>query len=88
MRSILKRASAVSHPESEPLKKIALDTEQDSPPHTAVNYGRSSVSGAHEQSSSARHTHDTIPSATTSTDQNTVMGDATKVVRTRPTQDV
>ena len=30
MRGILKRASVVCHPESEPQKKIALDTEQDS----------------------------------------------------------
>ena len=45
-RGILKRASVVCHPESEPRKKIALDTEQDLPPHTPVSYGGSSGSGA------------------------------------------
>ena len=38
MRGILKRASVVCHPESEPQKKIALDTEQDSTPHPSVSY--------------------------------------------------
>ena len=41
MRGILKRASVVCHPESEPQKKIALDTEQDSP-HPSVSNGGSS----------------------------------------------
>ena len=39
MRGILKRACVVWHPESEPQKKIALDTEQDSTPHPSVSYG-------------------------------------------------
>ena len=34
MRGIQKRACVVCHPEPRPRKKIALDTEQDSPPHT------------------------------------------------------
>ena len=32
VRGTLKRASATCHPESEPQKKIALDTEQESTP--------------------------------------------------------
>ena len=63
------------HPESEPQKKIALDTGQDSTPHTSVTYGGSSASGAQ-------------PCVTTSTDQITGTGDATSEVRTGPTQDV
>ena len=39
IRGILKRASVVCHPESEPQKKIALDSEQDSTPHPSVSYG-------------------------------------------------
>ena len=58
MRGILKRASVVCYPKSEPQKKIALDTEQDSAPRLSVSYGGSSASGAQ-------------PSTTTSTDQNT-----------------
>ena len=75
MRGILKRASVVCHPESEPQKKIALDTEQDSTPYPSVSHGGSSASG-------------TQPSVTTSTDQNTGTGDVTREVRTGPTQDV
>ena len=44
MRGTLKRANDVSHPESEPQKKIALDTEQDSTPYPAVSCRRSSAS--------------------------------------------
>ena len=44
-RGMLKRASVVCHLESEPQKKIELDTEQDSPPRPSVSYG-SSGSGA------------------------------------------
>ena len=75
VRSTLKRASVVCHPESEPQKKIALDTEQDLTPHPSVSYGGSSASGAQ-------------PSVTTSTDQNTGMSDVTREVRTGPAQDV
>ena len=75
MRCILMRANVVCHPESEPQKKIALDTEQDSTPHLSVPYGGSSASGAQ-------------PSITTSTDQNTRTGDVTREARTGPTQDV
>ena len=67
--------ACVCHPESEPQKKIALDTDQDSPPHTSVSYGGSSASGAQ-------------PSVTTSTDQNTDTGDVTRDVRTGPTQEL
>ena len=74
MRGILKRASVFSHPESEPQKKIALGTEQDSTPYPSVSYGGFSASG-------------TQPSIT-STDQNTSTGDVTREVRTGPTQDV
>ena len=59
VRYILKRASVVFHPESEP----------------SVSYGGSSASDAQ-------------PSATTSTDQDTSMRDATRETRTRPTQEV
>ena len=79
MRGTLTRACVVCHPESEPQKKIALDTQQSSP---SVTFGGSSASGAHEQSLTARRTHDTIPSVTTSTDQNTGTGDVTREVRT------
>ena len=48
MRVILKRAGVVCHPESEPQKEIALDTDQHSPPHTSVTYGGSSASGTHK----------------------------------------
>ena len=75
MRGILKRASVVCHPESEPQKKIALDTEQDSTPNPSVCCGGCSESG-------------TRPSTTKGTDQNTGTGDVTREVRTRPTQDV
>ena len=75
MRGILMRANVVCHPESEPQKKIALDTEQDLTPHPSVSYGGSSASGAQ-------------PSITTSTDQNTRTGDVTREARTGPTQDV
>ena len=78
MRGMLKRAFVVCHPESEPQKKTALDT---------VSYGGSPASGAHEQSPSARRTHDTIPSITTCTDQNTGTGYVTGEARTGPTQD-
>ena len=46
MRGILNRARVVCHPESEPQKNIALDTEQNSTPHLLVSYGGSSASGA------------------------------------------
>ena len=39
IRGILKRASVVCHPKSEPQKKIALDTEQDSTPHPSFSHG-------------------------------------------------
>ena len=74
MRGILKRASVVCYPESEPQKKIPLDTEQDSTPHPSVSYGGSSASGAQ-------------PSITTSTDQNTGTS-VTREVRAGPAQDV
>ena len=77
MRSVLKRVSVVCHPESEPRKKIALDTEQSSQHEVRMN-----------QSPIARRTDDTIPSVTTSIDQHTVPGDVTREVRTGPTQDV
>ena len=64
MRSILKRAIVVCHPESEHQKNIALDTEQDSTPYPSLTYRGSSASG-------------TQPSITTSTDQNTGTGDVT-----------
>ena len=67
-----KRASVVCHSESEPQKKITLDTEQDSTPHPSVSYGGSSASGAR-------------PSITTSADLNT---DMTREARTGSTQDV
>ena len=70
MRGIL-----VCHPESEPQKKIAMDTEQRPIPHPSVSYGGSSASGAR-------------PSITTSIDQNTGTSDVTRRVRTGPTQDV
>ena len=69
MRGILKRTSVVCHPESEPRKKAALDTEQDSTPHPSVSYGGSPASGAQ-------------PSATTSTDQNTCTSDERSEDRT------
>ena len=75
VRGILKRASVVRHPESEPQKRFALDTEQDPTPHPAVLYGGSSAPGAQ-------------PSITTSTDQYTGTGDVTREARTGPTQDV
>ena len=77
MRSVLKRVSVVCHPESEPRKKIALDTEQSSQHEVRMN-----------QSPIARRTDDTIPSVTTSIDQHTVPGDVTREVRTGPAQDV
>ena len=40
---VLKRAGVVCHPESEPQKKIALDTEQDWTPYPSVSYGGSSA---------------------------------------------
>ena len=36
---MLKRASAVSHPESEPQKRVALDTEQDPTRQPRFSYG-------------------------------------------------
>ena len=75
MRGMLKRASVVCHPKSEPRKKIARDTQQDPIPHLSVSYGGSSASG-------------TQPSTTTSTDQNTSTSDVTREVRRGPTQDV
>ena len=75
MRGILKRTSVVCHPESEPQKKLALDTEQDSTPHPSVSCGGSSTSGARQ-------------SINTNTDQNTSTGDVTREVRTGPAQDV
>ena len=75
MRGMLKRASVVGFPASDPQKKIALETEQDSTPHPSVSHGGSSALGAR-------------PSTTTSTDQNTGTCDVTREVRTRPTQDV
>ena len=75
MRGILKRASATCHPESEPQKKIALDTEQDSTPNPSVSHGGSSAPG-------------TRPSITTSTDQNTGTGDVTREVTAGPALDV
>ena len=77
-----------SHPESELQTKIAVDTEQKTPPPTSVTHGASSAPGAHEQSPTPRRTHDTIPSVTTSTDQNTGTGYVTREVRTGPKQDV
>ena len=67
MRGILKRASVVRHPESEPQKKIALDTEQDLTPLPSVSYGESSACAQ--------------PSATTSTDQNTSTSDVMREVQ-------
>ena len=65
-KGILKRASVVCHRQ----KKIALDIEQDLPPHTPVSYGGSSGSGAR-------------PSDTASNDPNTSTGDVTGEDRTR-----
>ena len=45
MGGMLRRASVV-FPKSGPQKKIALDTEQSLPPHTAVSCGRSPGTGA------------------------------------------
>ena len=39
VRGTLKGASVVCHPESEPQKKIALDTDQDLTPHNSVSCG-------------------------------------------------
>ena len=39
VKGILKRASVVCHPESEPQKKIAIDTEQNPTPHPSVSHG-------------------------------------------------
>ena len=64
MRGILKRSSVVCFPESEPLKRVALDTEQD-PTQPRVSYGRSSASGVR-------------PSAITSTDQGTGTSDVAR----------
>ena len=64
-RGILKRASATCHPESESLKKIALDTKQDSTPHPSVSYGGSSASG-------------TRPSTATRTAQDADTSDVTR----------
>ena len=69
VRGILERTSVVCHPESEPQKRISLDTEQDSTPHPSVSYGGSSASGAQL-------------SVITSTDQNTGTSDVTREVRT------
>ena len=74
MRGMLKRASVVCHPESDPQKKIALDTEQDATPHPSVSYGGSSASGVQL-------------SITTSTDQNTGISDVMGEVRAGPAQD-
>ena len=75
VRSILKRASAVSHPESEPQKKVALDTEQEPTPRPPVSHGGSSASGT-------RH------NTTLSTDQSTHTSDATRETRGEPAQGV
>ena len=64
-KGILKRASVVCHPESEPQKQTALDTEQDSTPHPSVSHGGSSVSSAR-------------PSAATRTPQDAEMSDVTR----------
>ena len=45
IRGTPKRASIICHPESEPQKKIALDTEQESTPHPSVSSGGSAASG-------------------------------------------
>ena len=57
MRGILKRASVVCFPESEPQERIALDTEQGLPPHTRLLRGSPGSGGR--------------SSITTSTDLNT-----------------
>ena len=75
VRGTLTFASVVCHPEWEPLKKIAVDTGQDSTPHHSVSFGGSSASGA-------------LPSTTTSTDQNIGASDATREVRAGPARDV
>ena len=75
VRSILKRASAVSHPESEPQKKIALDTEQEPTPRPSVSHGGSSASGT-------RH------NTTMRTDQSTHTSDTTRETRGEPAQGV
>ena len=71
---MLNRAGVVCHPESEPQKKIALDTEQDAPLHSSVSHGASPGSS-------------TRPSDTASTGPNTGTGDVTREERTAPTQD-
>ena len=73
VRGILKRASAVSHPESEPQKKVALDTEQEPTPRPSVSHGGSS---------GTRH------NTTMSTDQSTHTSDATRETRGEPAQGV
>ena len=75
VRSILKRASAVSHPESEPQKKVALDTEQEPTPRPSVSHGGSSASGT-------RH------NTTMRTDQSSHTSDATRETRGEPAQGV
>ena len=65
VRSIPKRASAVSHPESEPQKKVALDTKQEPTPRLSVSHGGSSASGT-------RH------NTTMRIDQSTHTSDATR----------
>ena len=71
---MLERATVVCHPESEPQKKIALDTKQDSTPHP-------SRTEDHQ-----RQVHE--PAPTTSTDQDAITSDVTrKENRTRPTRD-
>ena len=67
-------ASVVWHPESEPQKNIALDTEKDLPPHTPISYRGSPGSGMR-------------PSDTAGNDPNTGTGDVTEEERTGPTQD-
>ena len=71
VRSSLKRASAVSHPESEPQKKVALDTEQEPTPRPSVSHGGPSASG-------------TRYNTTTRTDQSTHTNDATRETRGEP----
>ena len=65
---MLKRASAVSHPGSEPQKKVALDTEQQPTPRPSVSHGGSSASRT-------RHT------TTMRTDQSTHTSVATRETR-------
>ena len=73
---------------SESLGRKLRWTQQSSPTPVSVTDGGSSASGAHEQSPTARCTRATIPSVTTSTDQNTGTGDVTREVRAGLTQDM